>query len=67
MKYCLEYAEPYTVATEMLRNRTHQSFRWKQIALSDDLTLLKNMMGSYQRIVRQHPYEVVCKSEVQYR
>ena len=39
--YRLEYKEPYIVKTEMLKNRTHQSYRWKAIAMSEDLEALR--------------------------
>jgi hypothetical protein len=32
----LEVKEPYIVQTEMLKNRTHQSYRWVELALSED-------------------------------
>lgn len=41
MMYRLEYKEPYIVQTEMLKNRTHQSYRWKTIAMSEDLGALR--------------------------
>lgn len=41
MMYRLEYKEPYIVQTEMLKNRTHQSYRWKTIAMSEDLEALR--------------------------
>lgn len=34
--YSLEIKEFYIVNTEMLRNQTHQSYRWKEIAISDN-------------------------------
>lgn len=41
MMYRLEYKEPYIIQTEMLKNRTHQSHRWKTIAISEDLESLR--------------------------
>lgn len=32
-EYALERKEPYIVKTELTKNRTHQSYRWKEIAL----------------------------------
>lgn len=32
-KYALERKEPYIVKTELTKNRTHQSYRRKEIAL----------------------------------
>lgn len=34
-KYVLEYAEPYIVKTELTKNSTHQSYRWKQLAVAE--------------------------------
>lgn len=34
--YSLEVKEEYIVKTEMLKNRTHQSYRWKEIAISNN-------------------------------
>lgn len=33
--FVLQYKEPYIVKTEMLKNRTHQSYRWKDTAIAD--------------------------------
>lgn len=41
MRYRLEYKEPYIIKTEMMKNRTHQTYRWKTIALSEELEKLK--------------------------
>ena len=38
--YRLQYKEPYIVQTEMLKNRTHQSYRWKDFAVCEDLKAL---------------------------
>lgn len=62
LKYMLEYAEPYIVKTEMLKNRTCQSYRWKQVAMSDDLEALKEMMGMFHRIVRRSDNAVVYQN-----
>lgn len=32
-EYALERKEPYIVKTELTKNRTHQSYKWKEIAL----------------------------------
>lgn len=37
----LEIKEPYIVKTEMLKNSTHQSFRWVEVALSENAEVLK--------------------------
>lgn len=42
-KYALEIKEPYIVKTEFTKNRTHQSYRWKEVALGktkEDLEIL---------------------------
>lgn len=36
MSKVLEIKEPYTAHTEMLKNRTHQSYKWVEVALSED-------------------------------
>ena len=43
MRYLLEYAEPYIVKTELTKNRTHQTYRWKQGMLSDNKDVLINI------------------------
>jgi hypothetical protein len=52
-EYTLERAEMYIVPEPMLKNRTCQSYRWKQVALSDDLEALKELMGNSHRIVNR--------------
>lgn len=34
--YVLEYKEPYIVKTELTKNRTHQTYGWKQLAVAED-------------------------------
>lgn len=53
--YRLEYKEPYIVKTEMLKNRTHQSFRWKAVAISEDLEALKE----YKTINKLENYRII--------
>jgi len=65
MKYMLERAEPIIIKTELTKNRTCQSYRWKQIAMSDDLELLKNYLGPYCRII-DRDCRVIEKHERQY-
>lgn len=31
--YVLEVKEPYIIKTELTKNRTHQTYRWKQLAI----------------------------------
>lgn len=52
-KYVLEYKEPYIIKTELTKNRTHQTYRWKQIALGktkDDLKVFitENNKNNYR-------------------
>ena len=39
--YFLEYKEPYIAQEELTKNRTHQSYRWKSLAVSKDEDALK--------------------------
>ncbi len=64
-KYMLEIAEPYIVKTELTKNRTHQTFRWKAVAMSDDLGLLASMLAPYMRIVDDR-CNVIAKHDRQY-
>lgn len=34
--YVLEYKEPCIVKTELTKNSTHQTYRWKQLAVAKD-------------------------------
>ena len=47
----LEYAEPYIIQEPMLKNRTCQTYRWKQLAMSDDLKELELHLTPYTRII----------------
>ena len=38
------------------------SYTWKQVAMSEDLTALKVVMGKDQRIIDWETLEVICKS-----
>lgn len=52
-KYALEFKEPYIVQTELTKNRTHQSYRWKEVALGktrEDLEIL--MVGRKKENLR---------------
>lgn len=55
--YRLEYKEPYIVKTAMLKNRTHQSYRWKTVAVSEDLKALKE----YKEVNKLDGYRIVNK------
>ena len=46
MIYALEYKQLFIPREEMTKNRTCQSFRWKQYALSEDEKALKTIMES---------------------
>ena len=50
-RYQLEQKRPYIVKTELIKNRTHQTFRWVGIALSDDKEELKKYLNENRRIV----------------
>ena len=38
------------------------SYTWKQVAMSDNLELLKVIMGKNERIINWETLEVVCRS-----
>lgn len=65
-KYALEYAEPYIVKTELTKNRTHQTYRWKQLAMSNDLEELKKYLSKYRRIIDWNTLEVIIQHPVQH-
>lgn len=44
--FCLEYEQPYIVKTELTRNRTCQSFRWKQCAICESKKELEKILKS---------------------
>ena len=44
--YVLERKQLYIVPEPMLKNRTCQSYRWKQIALCEDAAPLEKMLNS---------------------
>lgn len=56
-EYALEVKEPYIVKTELTKNRTHQSYKWKEIALGkseEDLKILTIAMNKDNwRIVKR--------------
>ena len=59
--YMLERKEPHIVKTELLKNRTHQSHRWKQVAKSSDLVALKAIAAGRKgyRIIDWNTLKVV--------
>jgi len=57
--YMLEIAEPYIVKTELTKNRTCQSYRWKQVALCEAIEPLEQIMGKYHRIINWDTLEVI--------
>ena len=58
-RYTLEYKEPYIIKTELLKNRTHQSYRWKPVAVSEDLDALKGYKKECERINKLVDYRIV--------
>lgn len=60
MTYMAEYKEHYIVKTEMTKNRTCQSFKWKQLAMSDNLEALKEYIKDKRdtRIINRDTLEV---------
>lgn len=57
--YRLEYKEPYIIQTEMLKNRTHQSYRWKTVAISADLEALKQFLKESKELNKTGEYRIV--------
>lgn len=43
-EYALEVKEFYIVKTELTKNRTHQSYRWKEIAIGKTREALEQFM-----------------------
>jgi len=60
--YMLEYKEFYIVKTELTKNRTHQTYRWKQLAMCDDHRPLVGIMEKNQRVVNWDNLEVVAQA-----
>lgn len=46
--FVLSYKVPHIVKTEMLKNRTHQTYRWKQYALSKSREALEEVIKDFQ-------------------
>ena len=36
INYILEYKEVYILRTELTKNSTHQTYRWKQLAVAEN-------------------------------
>lgn len=49
MMFALEYKELYIVPEEMTKNRTCQSYRWKQYAISEDKDALETIRTTQKR------------------
>jgi len=62
--YMLEYAEFYIIQEPLTKNRTHQTHRWKQLSMCDDLETLKKCLTPYTRIIDKE-LNVICKHEIQ--
>lgn len=43
-EYALEVKEFYIVKTELTKNRTHQSYKWKEIAIGKTREALEKLM-----------------------
>ncbi len=43
-EYALEVKEFYIVKTELTKNRTHQSYRWKEVAIGKTSEALEELM-----------------------
>ena len=50
--YVLEYKEPCVVKTEMTKNRTHQTDRWKQLAVAENKEDLEPYLVGFERTRR---------------
>ncbi len=56
INYILEYKEPYIVKTELTKNRTHLTYRWKQLAVAENKEDLEPYLIGYEdtrRIVKR--------------
>lgn len=62
--YMLERAELYIVPTELTKNRTCQTTRWKQVAMCEDkeklikMKRINQMPGFQLRVINFHTLEV---------
>jgi hypothetical protein len=55
----LEFAEFHIVKTALTKNRTCQTYRWKQRAKSESLEVLEKIMEENERIVNWDTGETV--------
>ncbi|MFD2704204.1 hypothetical protein [Salibacterium lacus] len=53
MSYVLQVKEPYIVKEAMLKNQTHQSFRWKDVAICDGKEELIAFAGHHYKDPRE--------------
>lgn len=44
--YILEYKQLYIVQTELTKNRTCQSYRWKQVAICEERNPLQEIIDT---------------------
>lgn len=54
--YVLEYKEPCIVKTELTQNRTHQTYKWKQLAIAENKEDLKPYLVGFEstrRIIKR--------------
>ena len=56
--FVLEYKEPYIVPEPLTKNRTCQSYRWKQYAIADDRETLQKIIDSKKRPENWHIEEM---------
>ena len=61
MRYILEYKQQYIVPEPLTKNRTCQSYRWKQRAISDDKQAFEQFIAKQRdphdwQIVDRIPY-----------
>ena len=65
--YMLERAEAYVVKTEQLKNRTCQTIRWKQVAMSEDIEALKGIKKDHMRIIDWETLELISDANNLYK
>ncbi|MFO1442842.1 hypothetical protein KDN24_06390 [Bacillus sp. Bva_UNVM-123] len=62
--YMLERSESYVVPTEITKNRTCQTVRWKQVAISDSIEALKEIKQPHMRIIDWNTLKVIIDAEL---
>lgn len=50
--YILEYKEPFIIKTELTKNRTHQTYRWRQLAVAENKEDLEPYLIGHERTRR---------------